>query len=329
MEDQTMDNSKKVKEERPLSVPGVIGMICFFLGLLPWIFIACGAFFGVPKGLFSVDNVYGFDAVIDVLRWNAAIPVIPVCVLYQIIFAVAYIRKSTKKVKIAALAVTGAVLVSVLVPCFIFEKKKADLIKESSPAIEAHLASRYGEEFAHSVKIKVSDYDDRYFDLINPATDKPASIHYSITEPDKLYDLVMNGINNDEVNKRFSEFAAKKLGLPENIEIDTKMETADLTGFKAGDDPAVLFESAEFKIKSITIHKDKCEANEVLPEVQRLWKNVVPLIGDHYYSNSFTVKITSGSEVFATAQIDYPANYNGMRPVGSIHTPYTGAYYLD
>ena len=65
----------------------------------------------------------------------------------------------------------------------------------------------------------------------------------------------------------------------------------------------------------LRIEYGSVEANEVLPEVQRLWKNVVPLIGDHYYSNSFTVKITSGSEVFATAQIDYPANYNGMRPV--------------
>ena len=329
MEDGYSEKQDKIKEERPIGPGGIIGTVIFVLSFSIWILVAYGAYAGVPKGLFSVDNVYGFEALKEIFTVYSLIPVVPLCLLYQILFASLYIRKSKKILKSTALALTFSAVIFMLIPCLLFEHKKDVLLDECRPQITAHLTKRYGKEFAESVKIKIEDYDDRYFYLINPATERPASIHYYAGDPVELYDDVINYINNEEINKEFCKFEAAKLGLPDNVEIDTRMESADLTGFKAGDDPSVLFGSASFRIKKITINKDHCEANEVLPEFQKAWDELIPLIGDHYYNNSIRMAIRSGNKDFASAQIDYPANYNGFHPTVSIHTPYSRAYYLD
>ncbi len=80
--------------------------ILFWLSFAPYVFLLCystyHAIFGYPVYSFImhhyVETIYGWDAFLMVFIWTGIalcfIPVLPICLLYQIIYLFIYIIKS-------------------------------------------------------------------------------------------------------------------------------------------------------------------------------------------------------------------------------------------
>ena len=89
-----MENRDKI------SVGGMIGSVLFFLSFLPYVHMIYIGLTGVVFGMQGFVLCYGYMGMFADAIFLTFFLVLPVCLLYQIVFAVKYIRHHGKLLKV-------------------------------------------------------------------------------------------------------------------------------------------------------------------------------------------------------------------------------------
>ena len=79
-----------------MRVLGIVGISLFFLSFLSYFLLMHAGFQGTQNGLSGGPVVYGWEAIKTVFISYCTVPLYPVCMLYELLFAVLYIRKQGK-----------------------------------------------------------------------------------------------------------------------------------------------------------------------------------------------------------------------------------------
>ena len=92
---------------------GIIGTVVFFITYLPFLLLIEYSLHGIQSGIIGGEYVYGFEAIGCALLFLSVVPVYPICVLYQLIFGIAYVRRH-RKIRIAAIATVACIVTAVI-----------------------------------------------------------------------------------------------------------------------------------------------------------------------------------------------------------------------
>lgn len=302
---------------------GIIGIILFFASFLPYFSIASAAALGVQKGLFGGETIFGLEAAIETLIWLCIIPIIPVCLIYEIFFFIFFIYRKKRKLLIRAsgVAVVAAGL-SIAVPCIIFAFKERDLIRQSVPVIREYLAEKYGDGMVENIDIKLDSYSDESFRVYSSVLPNGRSFNVYATfsdSDDSPYDddLVntFRGIG-DEFDDAFASYLAKEFDLPENITPMFFIESIDFTGYEYGDDYSMLFPSVSYRLSGFLIDHEELNDDIVIAETRMIWNDYVAYSGVPITDWLHFVMKLNGENAYSV-QVDPPADYNGGNPTMS------------
>ena len=317
-----MDNSnyKRVL----FAIFGIIGTILFFASFLPYLALVVAAVEGCKEGLFGGRYIYGAQAVKTVLIWMSIIPVFPVCFLYELFFYVLYLRKKSVFFTYAVIVTPVIIVASIIMCCIRYNVLEDELIAQSEPHIREYLSEKYGEELSDGIHIEVKEYDYPRFTVFTPVL--PEAVYFELSNDrygDDLYtdDLIEHlRAANAGMKDEFNLYIDEKLGLPQNMHSDSDILSFNLDGFKNGDDVHVLFPTADYRVKNVSIDCDEVNEDTIFAYVSEFGEKWFPAIEGNMYDSVF-LDMRYGGDVVCRVQIDAPsANRNGSRAVFVINT---------
>ena len=285
-------NNSKVKK-----VFGIIGAVLFFLSYLPFILLVEVGIHGVQSGLFGGPYIYGFDAIVDNFLWLCVVPIYPVCILYQLIFGIAYIRKH-KALKIAAIAVVAALVTAILITGFYFEGKKKELYEADRELIIDYLSDKYGEGVTSDMTITLKNYDDREYRVTSPVLPDDGYFYVYTSTVDGLYDDLVETYKRWDTTfeEDFDAYIEDLYGIPDNMSLHCELDSVYFGDFTFGDDHDALFESAEYRINGIEVDEGDLTDDEVLGILYSVWDEQIPELSDVMGEDYFTLYIKENGD---------------------------------
>ena len=315
----------KAGEEKYIGLFGICGLILFYISFLPYLLLIWSAVMGTDT-FFGGDNFnrieYGFRAVAYMgLLLSVMIPVIPCCLLYQILFGSLYISRSSREIKRPAIIYSAVFASLILIPCLVYSGREYIYYQKSVPEIRAVLSEKYGESVAKDCKIRLSDMTDEEFDVYSPALSKGQAFTVSRDRNGGFDDHgnLIRGIANvnEGFDEAFNSYLDEKYSLPANMHFDARCTRVDLSDFKYGDDYSDLFPAAEYTIDRIYVEVEDPD-QEMLEELLNvIWKEQCPKLMDSL-GDSLVIKVSADGQMIADLQITIPIPANHNLPVGSI-----------
>ena len=291
-----MDKSAAVKK-----TAGIIGTVLFFISYIPYFALAYTGISGVQRGLFGGPYIYGFDAMWNMFVWTCIIPVFPICILYQLIFGIFYIRKN--RILTAATLITFAVAVTAILSVGLtYESMKRNHIKEDFEFIKGQLSEEYGCETHNFYGIRVLDYEERSYML--RSTVLPENVEFAVyTNEDYRNDLISQFESyNGNFHSDYEAYLDRKIDMPENMHIQAHIISIDFGSFRDGDDYTALFDKVTYEINGITVELGYVDDSIVTDTLQQIWKEQSPKI-ENNRSNRFVIMTRNSDQDYYTVYI--------------------------
>ncbi len=260
---------------------GIIGVVLFFLSYLPFIPLIEVGIHGTQSGLFGGPYIYGFDAIANIFLWLCIVPIYPICILYQLIFGIAYIRKH-KVLKIVTIAVVASLVTAILAAGIYYEVKKKELIDADRELIIEYLSDKYGEEVTSDITITLTNYDDRQYRVTSPVLPKDGYFYVYTSEDDDFYDdLVETYKRWDETfEDDFDAYIDEQYDMPDNMNLQCVLDSVYFGDFTYGDDHDVLFEGAQYRVTGIEVDEGDITDEDVLEILNGVWEEQIPKLSD-------------------------------------------------
>ena len=247
---------KDSRRKTGLKILGIAGTIFFFASYIPFVILPFASAGGVSESLFEGRTVYGWLAVANTFKWFCIIPVFPVCLIYQIIFGFAYLRRKHTALKISAAALAALLIISTAATCVVFAFREKARTEELLPKVRAYLKENYGEEFAGSAELTLYSYDAGTFKGRSPVL--PADKVFEIDDsPDGYYDDIVVCFlgKNKDYEEGFRKYLDARYGLPDGMHCQVHISRIDFTGFKDGADTTMLYDKTSYQIAGVTVEK--------------------------------------------------------------------------
>ena len=285
-------NTGKVKK-----VFGIIGVVLFFLSYLPFIPLIEVGIHGVQSGLFGGPYIYGFDAIANCFLWLCIVPIYPICILYQLIFGIAYIRKH-KVLKIVTIAVVASLVTAILAAGIYYEVKKKELIDADRELIIEYLSDKYGEEVTSDITITLTYYDDRQYRVTSPVLPEDGYFYVYTSEDDDFYDdLFKTYMRWDETfEEDFEAYINEQYDMPDNMSLQSVPDSVYFGDFTYGDDHDELFESAQYRVTGIEVDEGELTDEDVLEILNGVWEEQIPKLSDVMGEDYFCLYIKENGE---------------------------------
>ena len=260
---------------------GIIGVVLFFLSYLPFVPLIEVGIHGVQSGLFGGPYIYGFDAIANIFLWLCIVPIYPICILYQLIFGIAYIRKH-KVLKIVTIAVVASLVTAILAAGIYYEVKKKELIDADRELIIEYLSDKYGEEVTSDITITLTYYDDRQYRVTSPVLPEDGYFYVYTSEDDDFYDdLFKTYMRWDETfEDDFDAYIDEQYDMPDNMNLQCVPDSVYFGDFTYGDDHDVLFEGAQYRVTGIEVDEGDITDEDVLEILNGVWEEQIPKLSD-------------------------------------------------
>ena len=269
-------NTGKVKK-----VFGIIGVVLFFLSYLPFVPLIEVGIHGVQSGLFGGPYIYGFDAIANYFLWLCIVPIYPICILYQLIFGIAYIRKH-KVLKIVTIAVVASLVTAILAAGIYFEVKKKELIDTDRELIIEYLSDKYGEGVTRDITVSLKEFDERQYRVTSPVLPEDGYFYVYTSEDDDFYDdLVETYKRWDETfEDDFDAYIDEQYDMPDNMNLQCVLDSVYFGDFIYGDDHSELFESVDYTIYAVYVEEGDLTDDEVVDIINAVWEEQIPKLSD-------------------------------------------------
>lgn len=301
-------------------IMSVVGVTIFFLSYLPFVLLIEYGFHGTQAGLFGGPYIYGFEAMANCFVWLCFIPVYPVCIIYQLIFGILYIRKH-KILKLITIAVVVSIITAILIAGVTFEFKKAKKLSIAREEITEYLADKYGEGVTEGITIRIEDYDDDSYNVTSPVLPDHYGF-FNVSGSDGSYsDTLTNGFTyaNTDYLPALEAYLDDLYDLPDNYDIQVFVDNIYFGDYRDGDDYESLFDVSDYNVQGIEVRVDSIDDEEVLSLINNVYVNEYPKFEDNvadYYTiyikvndqNAFSVVNNPDSGI---ANISIYSNYNG------------------
>lgn len=317
--------NKKITEEKTIGIFGICGLILFYLSFIPYLLLIWSSVMGVNT-FFGGDSFnryeYGFKAVAYMgMCLTCIIPVIPVCLLYQILFGILYIRKRPSEIRRPALIYSAAFAALILLPCLFYSGREFIYYERSVPEIRSFLSEKYGENVSRACKIKLDDMNDEEFDVYSPvlSADNFFTVSRGRDGGFDDHDNLIKGFVNENIgfSEDLNSFLDDKYDLPENMHFEARCTNADLDCFEYGDDYSAIIPTAEYSIDRILVDLEMVNQETLEKTLTDIWKVQCPKFEDSL-GDSLVVIVLVDGEAVANMQITMPIPANHNLPVGSI-----------
>ena len=285
-------NKGKVKK-----VFGIIGAVLFFLSYLPFILLIEVGVHGTMSGLFGGPYIYGFDAIAHYFLWLCIVPIYPICIIYQLIFGIAYIRKR-KVLKIVTIAVVACLVTAILAAGIYYEVKKKDLYEADRELIIEYLSDKYGEGVTRDISVSLVNFDDRQYRVTSPVL--PDNGYFSVytSTADGFYDdLVETYMRWDETfEEDFDAYIDEQYDMPENMSLECVPDSVYFGDFIYGDDHSELFESVDYTIYAVYVEEGDLTDDEVVDIINAVWEEQYPKFQDVMTTDHYMLFIKENGE---------------------------------
>ena len=268
--DMASQNKGKVKK-----VFGIIGVVLFFLSYLPFIPLIEVGIHGVQSGLFGGPYIYGFDAIANVFLWLCIIPIYPICILYQLIFGIAYIRKR-KTLKLVTIAVVACLVVIIVGVGLLDSDEKKNRVEAARPQIVQYLTDKYGNGFVtEDTRLRLYNPDE---DAYMVTTDVlPDGIEFSVYLRDEHDDLINSFCGRNEgFQDDFEEYVNEQNNIPDNMTLQMNINSIEFGSYQYGDDYTVLFDRVDYTVTGLIVDLDSATDDEVEELIYEVWEEQFP-----------------------------------------------------
>lgn len=287
-----MENNTAVKK-----VFGVIGAVLFFSSYLPYLFLVFAAINGFVLGLAGESYVYGFEAVCGQFVLLCIFPVYPVCILYQLIYGIVYIRKR-KKLKIAAIAVVAVLVAAIFASCFYYEIRKRHQLNEDSGYIIEYLSDKYGDDIASDISISMINPEERCYGVTSHVL--PDSARFNVYAADGTDNLVrIFEQYNENFHEDFENYLAEVYDLPENMSISVMITDIEFGDYRCGDDYERLFDGVDYKAAGITVDVMDLSSDDAIEIVSSVMRDQYPLFEGNTSNDDFWVVYLKDNGMYA------------------------------
>ncbi len=315
----------KTREKKPLGLFGILGAILYYLSFLPYIYLAYSAVFGISVFFGFLDysgTLYGIKAVIYSGMMLTVIPVLPACLLYQILFGVLYLRVRPKNVRRPAAIYACIFAALIAIPCLVYWGREKVYTVTAGSEVRAFLEDKYGEQFAKESKIVLESMEDEEFyvytsvlpDKVSFVVRRDRNTH----EFDDHNDLMRAFANNNEgFTESLNTYLDEIYGLHDNAHISAECISLDFGDYRDGDDYSDLIRNAEYSIYSIDIEPEVIDQESLETITFDMWENYVPKFGDNI-DECLMVYIYDGDTRVAEIQILQATFEDNGIPVGYI-----------
>lgn len=315
----------KTREEKPLGLWGFLGVMLYYLSFIPYLYLVYSAAMGV-KGFFAFmdykGTMYGLDAVLFSGMLLTLIPVLPVCLLYQILFGVLYIRVRPKKIRRLA-AIYACVFAALLViPCLVYWGRETVYSAKVESEIRTFLEDKYGKDLASDARIVLDSMEDEEFKVYSPVL--PDDVFFTVRrdmdthEFDDHNDLIRAWANNNEgFIEALNTYLDEKYGMPDGYHIHADCIALEFGDFKNGDDYSDLISNAEYSIYSIDMEPEIIDQESLESITFDVWESYVPKFGDSV-DECLMVYIYDDNGTVAEIQILQASFEDNGIPVGYI-----------
>ena len=279
----------KTREEKPLGLLGILGAILYYLSFLPYIYLAYSAVFGISVFFGFLDysgTLYGTKAVIYSGMLITMLPILPACLLYQILFGTLYLRMRPKNVRRPAAIYACIFAALVAVPCLVYRGREIVYSVKAEAEVRSFLEDKYGEEFASGSGIVLKSMEDEEFKIYTPVL--PDGVTFTVRrdrethEFDDHNDLMHAFANNNEgFTEALNTYLDEIYGMPDDSHINAECLSLEFGDFKHGDDYSDLIRNAEYSIYSIDIEPEIIDQESLETITFDMWENYVPKFGDN------------------------------------------------
>ncbi len=310
-----MANESKVKK-----VFGIIGTVLFFLSYIPFTGLITAGAEGALSGLFGGRYLYGFEAMWNTFVWLCVIPIYPFCILYQLIFGIAYIRKH-KTLKFITIGIVAALVIAILGVGIFYQGKYERDAENAVTAVEEYMMDNYGPELAEDISVRVLDPTDNSYMVSSPVL--PDGMEF-VVNLDSDFDTLVDSFctHNDEFRGDFHEYLREQYDLPDNVSFQYVLSHIDFGSYRYGEDYTELYDDVDYRISGVEISLGELDDTLVLDTVNDVYENMYPEIADHLSDDWYTVYIKSnGRNAFyincylsgePTARIYTYSDYRGL-----------------
>lgn len=289
--DQDMDkNTSRTKK-----VFGIIGTVLFFVSYLPYVVFIEAGVHGVMSGLFGGVKLYGFEAMWNCFIWMCVVPIIPVCVIYQIVFGVVYIRKR-RILKIVTIGLAVSLITAIVAAGLFAVNKNMQQLEAAKPQIEQYLTDKYGEGFINEntgIRLFAPD-EDGYM----VSTDVlPEGIEFAVYLSPVHDDLVDSFcVRNEDFRDGFTEYINEQYELPDNMSLEVNIDSIEFGSYQAGEDYSDLFPAVDYSVGGIAVDVDSADDDSVEDLIYEVWEELVPKFEDQIDSDFITMHISENGE---------------------------------
>ena len=315
----------KAGEEKYIGLFGIIGLIVFYLSFIPYLLLAWVAAAGTDT-FFGGDMFnhyeYGFRAVAYMwMIMSVMVPVMPFCLLYQIVFGAVYIRKRPIEIKKPAFIYAGIFAALVLTPCLFYTGREVIYTQSSVPKIRTFLSEKYGEEVSKECKIKLDDIYYEEFEVYSPVMPEGKAFTVSRDSNGSFDDHgnLITGFEN--TNEGFREdlnrYVDDKYDLPENMHSEARCTNIRFGDFKYGDDYSPLITTAEYTIDRLYVDVEEADQKSLENLLISIWKEQCPKFKESL-GDSLVIIVSKDGQAIANLQITMPIPANNNQPVGSV-----------
>lgn len=287
-----MDNkTSKVKK-----VFGIIGAVLFFASYLPFIFLIDAGINGTMSGLLGGNKLYGFEAMLNCFVWLCIVPVYPVCIIYQLIFGIAYIRKH-RTLKFVTIGVVAALVMSILAAGLFASDKYRKQLEAARPEIEQYLTGRYGEGFiTDDTEIRILYPDDDSYMVTTDVL--PDGIEFAVNHSQESDDLINSFCAyNEGFMEGFEEYINEQYDLPDNMSLEIRIDAIEFGGYQNGDDFATLFDKVDYSVSGIDVNLQKVNDDIVEDLIYEVWEEQFPKFEDQFAYQTISMYIKENGEL--------------------------------
>lgn len=282
-------------KSKKVSIPGIIGTVFFFVCYLPFCYLIYSAVEG-QSGFFGGVHIEGFESVWSTFIWFSVIPVFPVCIIYQLIFGIVYIRKH-KILKTVTIVLVSAIAAGILIPCLAYELKKHKMVIEAREGIESYLTDEYGEGIGSDLMIKVEDMEEGSYKVYGAGV-LPETSGFEVYTGDGYGDNLLSTFNvvHPEYHEDFQAYVNGLYELPSNMELKVNCDSIFFDDYTDGDDISTLFERTDYKITGIVVNESSLDDERVVEIVNGIWEEQMPLIEENCNPDYLTVYIVENGK---------------------------------
>ncbi len=250
----------------------------FLISFLPYLYIVWVSIVGMEfSWFFSTEYLLGAEAVCVALFFGCVIPVYPIVLIFQIIYIFLNRRKLTKvQKKIMISAYTFVISVTALACAGHAIKEYVTIrvnYKKDQVAIEEYFRENYGDAFADGMYIEMPKQDTYIYSVSTPLMKSKTSVWLH----EETREVTLCGLEGDymkEVNLdgMMGKHLSKQWGMPENMQLNVKVEDIDLRMCEADELPHALLDTCEYWIDGWTMECSSYEEEQVVEKIEDFLK---------------------------------------------------------